>query len=132
MRVSDPLGLRVPPLIVRAMTRGRTLRSAKLLWAGTPGTATKIKSSGKNCSTHSQGVLGSKSVGVRLAKLPEMLLEGVLLCHAKAVELAWRQSGIEWLLDPGNRLLIDRFHILGPGQQNLILGIELLEIMDIT
>src|ERR1017187_7201911 len=56
MRVSDPLGLRVPPLILRAMTRGRTLRSAKLLWAGTPGTATKTKSSGKNCSTRSHKV----------------------------------------------------------------------------
>lgn len=37
MRVTGPLGLRDPPLILRAMTNGRTLRSARLLWAGTPG-----------------------------------------------------------------------------------------------
>ena len=40
MRVCEPLGLRVPPLILRAITSGRTLRSARLLWEGTPGTAT--------------------------------------------------------------------------------------------
>src|SRR6266487_2539040 len=56
MRVWQPLGLRVPPLILRATTSGRTLRSAKLLWAGTPGTATKTNNSGKKRSTRSHNV----------------------------------------------------------------------------
>src|SRR5215467_10872060 len=56
MRVSDPLGLRVPPLILRAITKGRMLRSARLLCAGTPGTATKTNNSGKKRSTRSHKV----------------------------------------------------------------------------
>src|SRR5260221_12542482 len=56
IRVWEPFGLRVPPLILRAMTSGRTLRSARLLWEGTPGTAAKTKSSGKNGSTRSHKV----------------------------------------------------------------------------
>src|SRR6266487_2715109 len=56
MRVVDPLGLRVPPLILRATTKGRILRSARLLWAGTPGTATKTNSSGKKRSNRSHKV----------------------------------------------------------------------------
>lgn len=56
MRVALPFGLREPLLILRAMTRGRTLRSASLLWAGTPGIATKAKSSGKTRDTRLQSV----------------------------------------------------------------------------
>jgi hypothetical protein len=56
-------------------------------------------------------------VGIRLAKLPEMLLEGALPCCANAVELAWRQAGIELLSGPGNRLLIDGFDVLSPEAQ---------------
>ena len=40
-----PCSERVPPLILRLMTRWRRLRSAALLSAGTSGSATKTKSS---------------------------------------------------------------------------------------
>ena len=42
---SVPCSERVPPLILRLMTRWRRLRSAALLSAGTSGSATKTKSS---------------------------------------------------------------------------------------
>lgn len=45
IRVVLPVGERVPPLILRAMTRGRRLRSAALLVCGTPSSGTKVKSS---------------------------------------------------------------------------------------
>ena len=43
--LSAPASDRVPPLILRLMTRWRRLRSAALLSAGTSGSATKTKSS---------------------------------------------------------------------------------------
>lgn len=48
MRVVDPLGLRDPPLLVRAMTNRRTRHSARWVWAETPGKATKTHLSGRN------------------------------------------------------------------------------------
>src|SRR5947209_12878681 len=69
---------------------------------------------------------------MRLTELPETLLEGVLLCHAHAVALAWRQGGFEFLFGPGYRLLIDGFDILGPASQFLILGKIVFQIMDVA
>jgi hypothetical protein len=45
MRVVLPVSERVPPLTLRAITRGRKLRSAVLLVAGTWGSRTQVKSS---------------------------------------------------------------------------------------
>ncbi len=45
MRVVLPTAERVPPLTLRAMTKGRRLRSAALLVASTRGSRTKVKSS---------------------------------------------------------------------------------------
>jgi len=45
MRVWVPSGEREPPLILRAVTRPRRLRSAKLLVGGTAGSRTKVKRS---------------------------------------------------------------------------------------
>jgi hypothetical protein len=56
MRGVLPWGLREPPLILRAITSGRTLHSARLLCAGTPRIATKTNSSGKKLSTRFQSV----------------------------------------------------------------------------
>ena len=77
-------------------------------------------------------MLWSSRVGIRQAELPESLLENVLLRHANPFLLAWRQASIELLFGPGNRLLIHGFDIFGPGQQNLVMGIQFLELMDIT
>ena len=44
-RVAVPSALREPPLILRMMTNGRMLRSAKLLSAGNPGTKTNWNNS---------------------------------------------------------------------------------------
>ncbi len=46
IRVLEPRAERVPPLILRAITSGRSARSAALLVAGTAGSATKTKNSG--------------------------------------------------------------------------------------
>ena len=73
-------------------------------------------------------VWGSR-VGIRLAELPETLLECMLLCYTNAVELAWRQSGIDVLSCPSTRLLIDGFDILSPGSQCLILGKVVFPVM---
>jgi hypothetical protein len=43
MRVWEPEGERVPPLILRAMTSGRMARSTALLSAGTSGRRTQVK-----------------------------------------------------------------------------------------
>jgi hypothetical protein len=42
MRVCEPCGLCVPPLILRAMTTGRVARSAGLLSGGTSGWRTQV------------------------------------------------------------------------------------------
>ena len=44
-RVFVPSALREPPLILRMITNGRMLRSAKLLSAGNPGTKTNWNNS---------------------------------------------------------------------------------------
>jgi len=46
--VSDPFLERVPPLILRAITAGRTARSAALFSEGASGYFTKINNFGKN------------------------------------------------------------------------------------
>jgi hypothetical protein len=43
--MAEPAGLREPPLIVRAMTWGRTVRSARLLVGLTPGVRMNSKRS---------------------------------------------------------------------------------------
>jgi hypothetical protein len=45
--VAVPRGERVPPLILRPVTRWRNERSAALLSGGTAGSATKTKRSGR-------------------------------------------------------------------------------------
>jgi hypothetical protein len=49
--VAVPAGARVPPLILRATTGGRRLRSAPLLVAGTSGWPTNTNSSLRACTT---------------------------------------------------------------------------------
>lgn len=62
MRVWEPVGLREPPLILRAMTSGRTLRSARWLSEGTSGRATKTNNSGKKRSTRLHSVCKGEQV----------------------------------------------------------------------
>jgi hypothetical protein len=45
MRVAVPSGVREPPLILRVMTSGHSIRSAALLSALSPGTRTNWNSS---------------------------------------------------------------------------------------
>ena len=67
-----------------------------------------------------------------LAEFPELLLEDVLLPQANTFLLAWRETGIGFLPCPSYRLLIDGFDILRPGEQEVIVGVQFLEIMNIT
>jgi len=61
-------------------TRGRPRRSARLLWAAAPGTATKINRSGKKLSTcGTSGVMSNILWHTGLTKRPHLLLKGVLL-----------------------------------------------------
>ena len=71
-------------------------------------------------------------MSIRLAELPEPLLEGMLLRHAKLLLLAWRQPWIAILRDPGHGLLIERFDVLGPGSQLLVLGEIVFQFMHIA
>jgi hypothetical protein len=71
-------------------------------------------------------------MSIRLAKLPETLLEGMLLCHADAIALAWGQVSIEWLLGPSNGLLIEGFEVLGPPSQFLVEGKIVFEVMHVA
>ena len=116
-RVCEPLGLRVPALILRAMTRGRTLRSARLLWAGTPGTATKTNSSGKKLSTReASGLLGNVLLDKGLTQCPQLVLEGVLLRHASLLKFPWSQLWVRTLRGPSDSSIINRFDVRGPGE----------------
>lgn len=78
------------------------------------------------------GVVRGGRVGIRLAELPETLLEGVVLPHAQRGELAWRQARIELLLGPGHRLLLDGFDLLGPQVDCLILRKVVFQVMDVA
>ena len=60
----------------------------------------------------------------------QVLLEGMLLHHASATGLTWRERRIRPLLHPGDRLVIDGFDRLCPGEQWLILGILFFQFMD--
>jgi hypothetical protein len=51
-------------------------------------------------------------MGIRLATLPQALLEDMLLRHAHPFKFVWRQSEIRFLPGPGHRCLIDGFDIL--------------------
>jgi hypothetical protein len=114
MRVANPLALREQPLIVCAMTGGRTQRSARGLRAGTPAKATKTNLSSRKRSIRSKHLRMSK----RLAPGPESLLECVRLRHVNDVLLAWRKVGVRTLR--------------GPAQQPLILGVFLRALVDIA
>src|SRR5450755_1840438 len=71
-------------------------------------------------------------MSIRLAELPQALLEGVLLRHAKLLLLSWRQRGIRWLLRPSESLVIESLDVRGPGLQRLILGEVFLELMQVA
>ncbi len=74
----------------------------------------------------------ASTVGIRLAHLPELPLEGMLLCYANLLRLSWGKIGVRAMLCPGDRLLIEVFDRFGPTQQWLIAGILLFELMDIA
>ena len=67
-----------------------------------------------------------------LTECPQLLLEGVLLRHANVLTFPWRKGKVRTLRGPGDRRIIDRFDVLGPGEQYLILRKLLLEIMHIA
>ena len=71
-------------------------------------------------------------MSIRLAELPELLLEGTLVRHANLLLLAWRQPWIGVLCYPGHGLLIERFDVLGPGSQLLVLGEIVFQFMHIA
>src|SRR5947209_3063293 len=77
-------------------------------------------------------MLWSRGVGIRLAELPEALLEGVLLCHPNTIALAWREVGIQFLCYPSHGLLIDGFDVLGPPSQLLVVGKIVFELMHVA
>src|SRR5712692_11036963 len=77
-------------------------------------------------------MLRNGRVSIRLAELPEPLLEGTLVYHANVLLLAWRQPGVAVLGHPGHGLLIERFDLLGPAEQFLILGKSVFQLMDIA
>src|SRR5947209_15754215 len=56
----------------------------------------------------------------------------MLVRHTSLMLLVWRHSWIGVVYDPGHRLLIERFDVLGPGVQLLILGKIIFQVMDIT
>ena len=60
------------------------------------------------------------------------LLEGMLLCHASLLLLAWGEAVVRTLLGPGDRLLIDGFDGGRPGEELLIVRILLFELMPIA
>ncbi len=86
----------------------------------------------KTLDALTQRVLRSLSVGVGVAEAAELLLEGVLLRHAKSSLLAWRQREVRPMLSPGNSLIIDGFDAPGPGHQGRVTWILLLEVMHIA
>src|SRR5260370_15526105 len=64
--------------------------------------------------------------------IQQVLLEGMLLCHASLLLLAWGRVRVWTLLGPGQGLLIDRFDGCGPGEELLIVRILLFEVMPIA
>src|SRR5258708_7233179 len=64
--------------------------------------------------------------------IQQVLLEGMLLCHASLLLLAWGKVRVRTLLGPGHGLLIDRFDGCGPGEELLIVRILLFEVMPIA
>jgi hypothetical protein len=77
-------------------------------------------------------VLRSLRSHIGLAKLPEVLFEGMLLRHAGQALLSWSQMRVGTMLCPFNRFILDSFDPLGPIQQGFIMRKVLLELMDIT
>src|SRR2546430_8865600 len=69
---------------------------------------------------------------IRLAELPQTLLEGMLLRHAHPLLVAWGEPRIGRLFYPGHGLLIEPFDFLGPRSQRLIVGKSLFEVMRIA
>jgi hypothetical protein len=70
---------------------------------------------------------GGPHVGT--ADLEQLLLEGMLLRHARLLRLSWRKVRVRTLLGPGHRLLIDGFDGGSPAEELLILRILLFELM---
>jgi hypothetical protein len=68
----------------------------------------------------------------QLTERPQLLLEGVPLRHANRLLLAWRKGRVRSVRGPGNRIIRDRFDLLGPGEQCLILGEFFFACVDIT
>jgi hypothetical protein len=71
-------------------------------------------------------------MSIGLAELPQTLLEGMLVRHTNPLLVAWRLARIRWLSCPGNGLLIERFDLLGPASQLLIVGKIVFEVMHIA
>src|SRR5258708_18832258 len=64
--------------------------------------------------------------------IQQVLLEGMLLCHASLLLLAWGKVRVRTLLGPGHGLLIARFDGCGPGEELLIVRILHFEFMPIA
>ena len=79
IRVAEPLGERVPPLILRAITAGRRLRSARLLVAGTAGSITNPSADGLEDALRQYALgrvgvrgIGSRQLGCQLLEVPPL------------------------------------------------------------
>ncbi len=71
-------------------------------------------------------------MSVGLADLPELLLEDMLLGHANLLLVAWRPGGINSLFYPGHGLLIERFDLLSPLPQLLVIGEIVFQFMHVS
>ncbi len=71
-------------------------------------------------------------MGVGLAELPELLLEDMLLGHANLLLVAWRPGRINSLFSPGYSLLIERFDLLSPLPQLLVIGEIVFQFMHVS
>src|SRR5579875_2803409 len=77
-------------------------------------------------------MLRGRCAYVGLAKGPQLLLERMLLCHAKLLLLAWRQGGVHSLFGPGDGLFIERFDLFGPLPEVLVAGEIVFQLMHIS
>ena len=121
--VSVPRSERVPPMTLRLTTRGRRLRSAALLSEGTPGAATKTKSSLMCFSIRrhrlpwaAAGVLGVGTAAGQQFPLQLLLGPLSLPCLGMGEALGRRVNVMDCRRPPG---------------QLPVLGVEGLQVVDV-
>ncbi|HEX6554124.1 MAG TPA: hypothetical protein VF026_15270 [Ktedonobacteraceae bacterium] len=83
IRVWEPFGLRVPPMILQAIDQWAHTALRQIVVGWDARDRDKDKEFGQKAfHAFTSGVLRRKGPHVGLAQVPELLLEGMVLCHA--------------------------------------------------